>query len=110
MIGKMISDLLILATIVVYIVDVSGFTQSWRAGLARWLKVQTLRPLPPFDCGQCAVFWSCLIYTIATGTFSLTAVLVSALLSHFSLALGQVLIICREMLLAALRKVEEWIC
>lgn len=108
--GQMIRDLLILATIVVYIVDVSGFTQSWRAGLARWLRVQTLRPLPPFDCGQCAVFWSCLIYTIATGTFSLSAILMSVLLSHFSLALGQVLILCSEIVLSALRKLEEWVC
>ena len=38
-------DLLMVALITIYIVDISGFTQSWRDALARWLKVSTLKPL-----------------------------------------------------------------
>lgn len=96
-----------LATIVVYIIDLSGFTQSWRDALARWLKVQSLRPLPPFDCGKCAVFWATLIYCIATGTLSLPMLLACALLSHLSLLIGQILILINELLLLVIRKIGE---
>ena len=49
-------QLLLLAASVTYIVDVSGFTESWRALLARVLHIrpENLRALPPFDCGKCA--------------------------------------------------------
>ena len=49
-------QLLLLAASVTYIVDVSGFTESWRALLARVLHIRPdqLRALPPFDCGKCA--------------------------------------------------------
>ena len=56
------TDLLLLAAITVYVVDVSGFTDSWRTLVARWLKVQKLRDLPPFDCGKCMTWWTCAVY------------------------------------------------
>ena len=57
-------QLLLLAASVTYIVDVSGFTESWRALLARMLHIrpENLRPLPPFDCGKCATFWAVLLW------------------------------------------------
>lgn len=57
-------QLLLLAASVTYIVDVSGFTESWRALLARVLHVRPdqLRALPPFDCGKCATFWAVLLW------------------------------------------------
>lgn len=55
-------QLLLLAASVTYIVDVSGFTESWRALLSRVLRIRNLRPLPPFDCGKCATFWAVLLW------------------------------------------------
>ena len=42
-------DMLMVAVITIYIVDLSGFTHSWRGLLARSLHVKELRPLKPFD-------------------------------------------------------------
>ena len=57
-------QLLLLAASVTYIVDVSGFTDAWRALLSRLLRIRpdNLRALPPFDCGKCATFWAVLVW------------------------------------------------
>lgn len=92
------TDLLLMSLTVSYIVDVSGFTQSWRSALARWLgrNVSALRPLPPFDCGKCMAFWSCLILTLIEGAFSLPVLAYICLLSCLSVTAGQVFIFIRE--------------
>lgn len=89
-------DLILVAVVTVYIVDISGFTESWRNALARMLKVKALRPLPPFDCGKCATWWSCLIYSICVGEFSLATVAFSAAMSLLSIPIGQFLLFIRE--------------
>lgn len=92
------TDLLLMSLTVSYVVDVSGFTQSWRSALARWLgrNVSALRPLPPFDCGKCMTFWSCLILTLIEGAFSLPVLAYICLLSCLSVTAGQVFIFIRE--------------
>lgn len=84
------------ALVTIYIVDISGFTESWRDALARMLKISALRPLKPFDCGKCMTWWVCLIYALCTGHFSLWTIAFSALLSHLSIPIGTFLIFIRE--------------
>lgn len=98
------TDLLLMSLAVSYIVDVSGFTQSWRSALARWLgrSASALRPLPPFDCGKCMTFWACLILTLIEGAFSLPVLAYICLLSCLSVTAGQVFIFIREGLLRLL--------
>lgn len=91
-------DLLLVAVIAIYIVDVSGFTESWRTALARSLKISesSMRPLKPFDCGKCMTWWVCIIYAICVGQFSLGTIAFAALLSHLSNPIGEGLIFIRE--------------
>lgn len=89
-------DIILVALLAVYIVDVSGFTETWRAWLADALGVKRLRPLPPFDCGKCATWWACVIYAAASGRFGLGTLAASALLSLLSIPLGQMMIFIRE--------------
>ena len=96
---KIYIDLLLLAVTIVYIVDLSGFTESWKGALARWLRVGALRPLPPFDCGQCMTWWGCLIYALCAGDFTLTVICWCAFLAFMSTVIGQVLILVREILI-----------
>ena len=89
----------IVALIVVYCVDVSGFTQSWRNLLARWLNLpdgDSLRPLPPFDCGKCATWWTCLIYALCCGELSLLTIAEAAVLSLLSDTISAVLLFIHE--------------
>lgn len=95
---KSYEDLLLVAMVTVYIVDLSGFTDAWRRAVARAMHIpeSQLRPLKPFDCGQCMTWWVCLIYGCFAWGLSLSLVAVSALLSFLSLPIGQVLIFVRE--------------
>ena len=91
-------DLILVALVTIYIVDISGFTESWRSALARSLKISesAMRPLKPFDCGKCMTWWVCLIYPICTGDISLGTIAFAALLSHLSNPIGEGLIFIRE--------------
>lgn len=89
-------DLLLVALVTIYVVDVSGFTESWRHLLERKLHLTKMRDLPPFDCGKCMTWWVCLIYPICTGDISLGTIAFAALLSHLSNPIGEGLIFIRE--------------
>lgn len=101
-------DLLLVAAITIYIVDLSGFTESWRGALAKWLHTKELKPLPPFDCSLCMTWWVCIIYALCTGTFSLGILAYIALLSFLSLPLGQIFIFIREGMLFLIGKMIGW--
>lgn len=90
------TQLLLLALVTIYVVDVSGFTESWRSLLMEILRISRMRPLKPFDCGTCMTWWVCLIYPIITGDISLGTIAFSALLSLLANPLGQVMIFIRE--------------
>ena len=89
---------LILAAALTYCVDVSGFTDAWRSGLARWLKVSEVRPLPPFDCGTCMAWWTALAVALCEGQLTFGTVAASALLSLLAVPAGQLMILIREAL------------
>lgn len=88
----------ILAAVVVFIVDLSGFTDSWRDALARALRIRNLRPLKPFDCSLCMTWWTCLLYPICTGDFSLLTLANAAALALLSQPLSAVMLFIVESL------------
>ena len=89
-------DLILVALITIYIVDISGFTDSWRNALSRWLNLEQMKPLPPFDCSLCMTWWVCLVYALCVGQISLGTIAFSALLSHLSNPISSALIFIRE--------------
>lgn len=94
-------QLLLVAAIAIYIVDLSGFTESWRSALARLLHIseKALKPLPPFDCSLCATWWTCLIYSLCLHQLSLPIIAYCALLSFLSYPISQFLTFIKEGLL-----------
>lgn len=96
-------DLLLITAAVTYVVDVSGFTTSWRSLLARALsrpghtiREEDLRPLKPFDCGKCMTFWTCLGYAIATGQTTLPVLAACCAASLLSKSFSGVMIFLCE--------------
>lgn len=89
-------DLLLVAFITIYVVDISGFTESWRSLVATKLHISHLKPLPPFDCSLCMTWWVCLIYALCTGHLNLGTIAFAALLSHLSNPIGELMIFIRE--------------
>lgn len=83
----MIIDMLMITVIVVYIVDLSGFIDSLKRGIWRWLRGDVKYrdfDLKPFDCSLCSTWWTGLIYIIVTGEFTLINIVIVIGFSFFS--------------------------
>jgi len=101
-------ELLTVAAVTVYIVGVSGFTESWRAALARLLHIpdaDLMRDIKPFDCPRCMTFWCCIIWALVRHDFSLWTAATAAALSLLSLPMQQLLLFIREGLAALIGKI-----
>lgn len=64
-------DLLLIASVCVFIVDISGWTESWKTALAKWAGVRVPGRVRPFDCSLCCTWWACLLWCICTGRVTL---------------------------------------
>ena len=100
-------ELLLIAAITIYIVDLSGFTESWRSALTKAIKAKDLKPIRPFDCSLCMTWWVCIIYSLCTDSFSLVILAHIALLSFLSIPIGQFFIFIREGWSFIIRKLLE---
>ena len=102
------TDIALLAATVTYIVDASGFTQSWRGWIARRLKTteDKLRPLHPFDCSTCATWWATLALVIARGELSFVTLAACALASMLAYPLGILLDNVRSILADLFSKIQ----
>lgn len=87
-------ELLLLAAIVVFIVDISGIVETLKSAVGRWLGIRIER-LKPFDCSLCMVWWCGLLYLWIVGRFSLLPIAVVALLATFSLQISGILQVAR---------------
>ena len=101
-------ELLLIAAITIYIVDLSGFTESWRSALTRALKAKELKAIKPLDCGQCMTWWVCIIYALCSGSLSLPVLAYIAALSFLSIPIGQFCIFIREGMAFLLNKMMQW--
>lgn len=88
-------ELLLISALVIYIVDLSGFTDSWKQFLFRHFKANT-KSMRPFDCSQCMTWWVGLIYLAVSGHFTLGYIAIVALIGFLSYTIGQVFIFIRE--------------
>ena len=103
---KIYIDLLMVALVTIYIVDLSGFTDTWLKVLSHYMgrKIQELKP---FSCSLCMVWWVCLIYAVIVGNLTIPVVALIALLSLLSVPCGQLLILIREAFLKVITKLMD---
>lgn len=77
---EFIGECLALQAVIVWIVDLSGFTEAWKGWLGSWLGVKVGR-VRPLDCSLCAVWWALLAWALVRGRFGIPAVALSACLA-----------------------------
>ena len=92
------------SVITIYIVDLSGFTDTWLNILSNY-RGRKITGLKPFSCSLCMVWWVCLIFSLVTGECSIPVVAFIALLSFLSVPLGQLLMLIREVFLKVINKI-----
>lgn len=100
---KAIVELILVALITIYVVDLSGFTDTWLKFLSAY-KGRKITELKPFSCSLCMVWWVCLAYLVTTSQLTLSLVAFTALLSFLSIPMGQILVMLRELILYIVNK------
>ena len=103
---KAIIDLILLALVTIYIVDLSGFTETLLKVISAY-KGRKITELKPFSCSLCMVWWVCLIYASIVGNLTIPVVALIALLSLLSVPCGQLLILIREAFLKVITKLMD---
>lgn len=103
---KTIIDITLIALITIYIVDLSGFTDTWLEFLSAY-KGKRITELKPFSCSLCMVWWVCLVSLLIMAKLSLPMVAYIALLSFLSAPIGQFLVFLREGLNKVVNKLME---
>ena len=96
-------DLLFLTLVVVFIVDLSGFTDSWLSAFSKWLG-HTVRDFKPFTCSLCMTWWTGIVYLLVTGQFSIPLLAYVALLAFLSFPIRDFFIFIKELLLKWINK------
>ena len=89
-----ITEMICLTVITVFVIDISGFTDTWKGWLGKWLGVKVGR-VRPFDCGLCSTFWTLTIWLLCTGQFSLAYWAFACVLAALSAQVGQFISLLR---------------
>lgn len=100
-------DILLIAVIVVCIVDISGFTDSWKSALKKVLtKGRMSDPyytLKPFDCSFCMTFWTGLIWLLVIHNVTLWMLAYLLLICVMTPVIKDVIILIRETMLKIIK-------
>lgn len=95
--------ILLTAWLVVFVVDLSGFTQSWKNALGRWLHVDAYNlAVKPFDCSLCMTWWVTLLVVLRNGQLSFATTAFCALCALFSDVMATTTIAVKDAILATL--------
>lgn len=100
-------DLTLLAIIVCFIVDVSGFINDGVKPLIAWLinrkskvkvKPDSIVIGKPWSCSLCLTFWLSIIYTFVTNQFTLVNLVYICILSLLSSNISELLMQLKDLL------------
>lgn len=94
---KTIFELILVALVVIFVVDLSGFTETWLKVLSHY-KNRKISELKPFSCSLCMVWWVCIAFLLISAKLTLPLVAFSALLAFLSYPIGQLLTLLRELI------------
>lgn len=103
--------LLCIQLICVLIIDISGFIDSVKWGVSKWLtkgKIPTTNySIKPLDCSLCATWWSCLIYMICIGQVSVFLLAYILFLAIMTPVAKDIIILIRDIFVKLINKFYE---
>lgn len=105
-------NLLIISSIVCFIVDISGITDTLRHFLwKRYIGIGNYKnlSLKPFDCSLCLTFHAGWIYLLIIGQFTLFNFAFVCLLSLLSSNITDVLQLTRDIVTYAVTTIYRWL-
>lgn len=99
-------NMLMLTATIEFIVELSGFTDSWKGWLSRWLGVKVGR-VRPFDCGLCSVLWGNIIYLLCNHSLTIPYFAFACVLAAFSSQIGQFINLLRYVVETAINGIYK---
>lgn len=96
-------NLILIASIVVFIVDISGAIDSLKSGI-KWILTKGKMSnddyrLKPIDCSLCMTFWTGIIYLLVIGQFTLPYFAFVCLLACFSSVIKTSILLVEDILI-----------
>ena len=98
-------NLLLITTILVFIIDLSGFTQSVQTFLKKWLKTNKDIVIKPFMCSLCMTFWTGIIYAFLTHSLSIPILAFICLLSFLTPVIKDILKLIQDFIIAVINAI-----
>lgn len=106
-----IINLICLAVIIVFIVDISGVIthiKEWVSlTLTHWKIRKSNFSIKPFDCSLCMTWWCGLIYLLCVGKFTLPFIMAVALLGLFSNTIKNFLLLISDIFDTIIAKINR---
>lgn len=96
-------DLLLIACVLVFIIDLSGVITELETFMQKKLKRKVVIR-KPWSCSLCMVWWSGLVYLLVTQSFTIPMVAYVGLLAYFTPVISDFMIICRELIIKVLNR------
>lgn len=100
---RLFLDMLLTACVVVFVVDVSGFSDFVCRVWAKVIHVRKVESVKPFTCSLCSTWWACLVVALCERSFTFEAVAVAAGLALFADTIAQAFFLVREAIGAIIR-------
>lgn len=106
-------DLLFITIIIVFIVDLSGFSETLKEWLSGWLTngriITTKYHLRPFTCSLCLTFWTGLIYLLATGSLSIPYICLVCLLALIASTIKDILLLVKDLISKGIGSIYKYL-
>lgn len=99
-------ELIMLTVVVVFVVDVSGFLDTIKIWLSKWLdkKVSSLKP---FDCSLCMTWWVGIVYALFQNEFTLPVVTFICCLAVLAYPISELIQLLQSLILRGCNKVAD---
>lgn len=98
-------NLLLLTTILIFIIDLSGFTQSIQYALKKWLKTNKDIVIKPFMCSLCMTFWIGIIYALIMHSLTIPILAYITLLSFMTPVIRDIMKLIQDFIIAVINAI-----
>ena len=102
------ANLTLLMLAVVFIVDLSGWTDTWKRWLSLWLGIPVGR-VRPFDCSLCSTFWLGSLYLLIVRALTLPNFAAVCLLAWLAAPTADLLTALRYGITTAIELIKRFI-
>ena len=106
-------DLLFITIIIVFIVDLSGFSETLKEWLSGWLTngriITTNYSLRPFTCSLCLTFWMGLLYLLIVGSLSIPYICLVCVMALIASTIKDILLLIKDLISKGIGSIYKYL-